>query len=76
MFCNILIRARFQRVYYETEAVQAVVGTHSPLINSLYDLKSWEMNVPRSIIRELMFYEFELHQNATEATKDILLCEM
>ena len=60
-----------QHVCHVTEAVQAavvigivVIGvlTHCALLHTVYDLKASQMNVPRSLIRELMLYEFKLKQ--------------
>ena len=46
--------------------------TRSALLHSVVsDLKAAQMNVQHSLIREHLFYEFELSHNAEEATKNI-----
>ena len=37
----------------------------------MYDLKAAQKNMQCGILREFMFYEFNLCHNATEVTKDI-----
>ena len=37
------------------------------LIHSVWDLKSTQMNVKRSLIREYVLYEFELDYNSAKA---------
>ena len=64
---------------FGTEAVQAVVGsivvigslTCYALLHRKWDLKTTQMNVQCSLIRELMIYEIELGHNVTKATKNI-----
>ena len=50
-----------------------VVGalTRCALLHSVCDLKAIQMNVQRSQNRELILYDFDLDDNATEATKNI-----
>ena len=50
-----------------------VVGalTHYALLPSMYDLKTTQMNVPHSLIQELMPHKFELGHNVKETTKNI-----
>ena len=79
MFCNILVGANLWHVYHVTEIVQAeekpvvvssiTVVSAFILLHSVCNLKTTQMNVQRSLIRELMLYEFDLGHNATEATK-------
>ena len=50
-----------------------VVGvlTHCVLLHSMCSLKATQINMQHSsLIWELMLYEFELHYNVTEATKN------
>ena len=50
-----------------------VVGalTRTALLHSMCDLKSVQMKVQHTLIRELTLYELELAHNAAEATKNI-----
>ena len=52
MFCSILVRATLWYVYYMSEAIQAVEGTHS-----VYLYSGWRC--ANSLIQELMFYKFK-----------------
>ena len=47
------------------------VLTRSVLLSSVCDLKAAQMNVQRSLIRKLMFYEFEPRLNTAKATQNI-----
>ena len=54
------------------DSIAAVsVWTRCALIHSVWDLKAAQINVQRTLIRELVFYEFKLGHNATEVTKNI-----
>ena len=79
MVCTSLLH-----IYHITKAIQAMkiptgVGsimavdtlTHCALFHSVCDLKVALMNMQRSLIWELMLYEFELGYNAAEVIKDI-----
>ena len=50
-----------------------VVGalTCCALLNSVRDLKAVQMNVQRSLIREVMLYKFELGHKTAKATQNI-----
>ena len=48
--------------------------TYCVLFYSVCDLKTSQMNVQRSRIREIMHYKFELGRNSAEVTKNIC-CE-
>ena len=50
-----------------------VIGVlrHCALLFSVCDLKATQMNMQYSLIWELVFYEFELGHNATEAAQNI-----
>ena len=50
-----------------------VIGAliYCALLHSICDLKAAHMNIQHSLIYALMFYEFQLGHNATEAAKNI-----
>ena len=50
-----------------------VVGalTLRGLLHSMWDLKAAHMNAQRTLIREVMFYEFELSHNTSKVKKYI-----
>ena len=45
--------------------------THCAWLHSMWDLKATQMIVQRSLICQLMFYEYELGYNTTEAIKNV-----
>ena len=61
------------------ESVQTVVGsivvvgamTRCALLNSVFDLKTAQMNVPHRLTWELMLHKFELGHIVAEVTKNI-----
>ena len=58
-FCNILVCASLQHIYYMTEAVQAI------------DLKTKQMNLQCTLIWEFILYELELNHSTVFGYKNI-----
>ena len=72
--CTFKVCASLLCTYHMTEAGSIVlVGalTRCALLHSMCDLKATQMDIQRSLIRKIMLFEFELDQNAAEATKNI-----
>ena len=49
-----------------------VVGTltHCAMLQSMYDLKSTQVNTQHSLIQQLILYEFKLGHNVIEVAKN------
>ena len=47
--------------------------THCTLLQSKYNLKAIQMNMQRSLIQELILYEFKVGDNTVEATKTFVV---
>ena len=70
-------------VYHETKAVQAVVGnivvvgtlTCYVLLYSVCDLKAAWINMPYSLIQELILYEFNLSHDAVEENQKTFMVQ-